>query len=89
VPVVRSTGGLADTVFDADHADRPYHERNGYVFNDFNNEGLESAMDRAIGMWNAHPQHWRELMVNGMRCDYSWNNPARHYENIYHHIMDK
>ncbi len=89
VPVVRSTGGLADTVFDANHADRPYHERNGYVFNDFNNEGLESAMDRAIGMWNAHPQHWRELMVNGMRCDYSWNNPARHYENIYHHIMDK
>ena len=36
VPIVRATGGLADTVFDANHAERPYAERNGYVFNDFN-----------------------------------------------------
>src|SRR6185436_2350148 len=51
VPVVRNTGGLADTVFDANHANKPSHERNGYVFNDYNAPGLESALSRAIGLW--------------------------------------
>ncbi len=89
VPIVRETGGLADTVFDADHAQRPYHERNGYVFRDFNPAGLESAMHRAIGMWYSYPQHFRELMINGMRYDYSWNHPGRHYLNVYDYIREK
>ncbi len=86
VPIVRNTGGLADTVFDANYAPKPYHERNGYVFNDYNLQGLESALERAIGMWNIYPQYFRELMVNGMRCDYSWNHPGQHYLNIYNYI---
>ncbi len=86
VPIVRSVGGLRDSVFDADHADKPYHERNGYVFHDFNNEGLESAMHRAIGLWYSHPNYFRELMVNGMKCDFSWNHPGQNYLNVYEHI---
>jgi len=88
VPIVRNTGGLADTVFDADHAPRPYHERNGYVFNDYSWAGLESALRRAIGMWNHYPQHFRELVSNGMRYDFSWNYPAQHYLNIYNYIRE-
>lgn len=86
VPVVRNTGGLADTVFDADYAPRTYHERNGYVFNDYNWTGLESGLRRAIGLWNHYPKYFRELMVNGMRYDYSWNHPAQHYLDIYNYI---
>ena len=86
VPVVRNTGGLADTVSDANHAHKPYHERTGYTFNDFNVEGLDSALRRAIGMWFHYPQHWRELMLNGMRQDFSWNRPGQDYVNIYEHI---
>lgn len=86
VPVVRYTGGLADTVFDANYGQKPYHERNGYVFNDYNWAGLESALQRAIGMWSHYPQYFRELMINGMRCDYSWNYPGRNYLNIYNYI---
>jgi len=89
VPIVRATGGLMDTVFDANYAPRPYHERNGYVFNDFNGSGIESALQRAIGMWYSYPHHFRELMLNGMRCDYSWSEPAKHYLNIYDFIRDK
>ena len=89
VPVVRATGGLADTVFDANFAERPYHERNGYVFNDFNNQGLESALHRAIGMWYSYPDYFRELTVNGMRYDFSWNQPGQHYLDIYELIRDK
>lgn len=89
VPVVRGTGGLADTVFDADFANKPYNERNGYVFYHFNNGALESALHRAIGMWYVYPRHFRELMINGMRYDFSWNHPGGHYMNIYEHIRDK
>ena len=88
VPIVRNTGGLADTVFDADYGAKPYHERNGYVFNQFDNQGLESALNRAIGLWNYYPQYFRELMVNGMRYDYSWNHPGEHYSNIYNYIKE-
>jgi starch synthase len=88
VPVVRNTGGLADTVFDADYAQKPYHERNGYVFNDFDNEGLESALKRAIGRWYIYHKYFRELMINGMRYDHSWNHPAGHYLNIYNYIRE-
>lgn len=88
VPVVRNTGGLACTVFDADYASIPYHERNGYVFNDLNNKGLESALHRAIGMWYRYPQHFRELIVNGMSYDYSWNHPGNDYTNIYNYIRE-
>ncbi len=89
VPVVRETGGLADTVFDADFADKPYHARNGYVFQTFDRPGLESALHRAIGMWYSYPEHFRELMTNGMHYDYSWNHPGGHYLNIYDHIREK
>ncbi|MGE5238084.1 MAG: glycogen synthase [Chloroflexota bacterium] len=89
VPVVRETGGLADTVFDADYSNRPYHERNGYVFVNYNNPGIESALRRAIGMWYSYPQHFRELMMNGMRYDFSWNQSGYHYLNVFEHIRDK
>ena len=89
VPVVRATGGLADTVFDADNSDKPYHERNGYVFNEFNYSGIESALQRAIGLWYLYPQFFRELIVNGMKYDYSWNHPAQHYLNVYDCIRER
>ncbi len=89
VPIVRNTGGLSDTVFDADYANKPYDKRNGYVFSDFNNEGLESAMHRAIGMWHSYPHHFTEIAINGMKYDYSWNNPGKDYLNIYEHIREK
>jgi starch synthase len=86
VPVVRATGGLADTVFDANHAHKPYEERTGFTFNDFNEAGLESAMGRAIGLWYRYPRFFHQLRLNGMRQDYSWNQSGGHYLNIYHHI---
>ena len=89
VPVVRSVGGLADTVFDKDYSNRPLNERNGYVFEHADNPGLESALHRAIGCYYQFPEHWRQLMINGMKCDNSWNHPGQHYVNIYDFIRDK
>jgi starch synthase len=86
VPIVRAVGGLADTVIDRDYADRLQEERNGYVFDAPDYAGIESALRRAIGLWYSHPEEFRKLSVNGMRCDYSWNDPGRHYLNIYEYI---
>jgi starch synthase len=89
IPIVRAIGGLADAVRDRDYADCPYEARNGYVFYQPDYSGIESAMHRAFGLWYSYPEEYRKLMMNGMRYDYSWNHPARHYLDIYEHIRHK
>jgi starch synthase len=89
VPVVRAIGGLVDTVFDRDYSAKPYPERNGYVFHHADYGALESALRRAFGLWQDYPHQFRELMVNGMRCDYSWQRPGQDYLNIYDLIRHK
>jgi starch synthase len=89
LPVVRSVGGLADTVFDKDYSDRPLHERNGYVFEHYDQAGLESALGRAIACYFEYPNDFREVMKNAMRSDYSWNRPGADYLNIYDYIREK
>lgn len=89
IPVVRAVGGLADTIHDKDYSHRPLHERNGYVFEHYDNGALESALGRAISCYFDHPEHFRELMKNAMRCDYSWNLPGQDYLNIYDYIRRK
>jgi starch synthase len=54
-----------------------------------NNAGLESAMNRAIGLYYDYPEDFRRLMINGMKSDYSWNHPGTHYLNIYDLIRHK
>lgn len=89
IPIVREIGGLADTVHDKDFSSKPLHERNGYVFRDYDYPGLESALGRAISCYYDYPEHFRELMKNAMRCDYSWKNPGQDYLNIYDYIRAK
>lgn len=90
VPIVRGVGGLVNTVFDRDHDN--YHlpeERNGYVFYETDNYALESAMDRAIGLWYDYPEEFEKLVIQGMNYDYSWNHPAKDYLAIYDYIRHK
>jgi len=88
-PIVRETGGLADTVFDADYDPRPFDERNGFVFRNYNPEGLDSALGRAVAFWHRDPVRFRALALNAMRCDYSWNHPGGRYLSIYEHIRHR
>jgi starch synthase len=89
VPVVRSVGGLADTVFDWDHSELPRDQRNGFVFQHADHLGIESALDRALGLWRDEPVLFRQLVQQGMACDYSWNRPGRDYLEIYEFIRHK
>ena len=89
IPVVRSVGGLADTVFGNDNSDLPLHERNGYVFENYDHPGLEYALGRAMACYSDQPDRYRELIKNAMRYDYSWNHPGQDYLNIYDFIREK
>jgi starch synthase len=46
-------------------------------------------MHRAIALWYAYPDDFRQLMIHGMRNDYSWCRPGQDYLNIYEHIRCK
>lgn len=73
VPIVRHTGGLADTVFE---------NINGFVFHDRHPDALGEAIDRcliAFGM----PSRWQMLMDNGMNEDFSWSKSAKEYVRMY------
>ncbi|MGF1499166.1 MAG: glycogen synthase GlgA [Elainellaceae cyanobacterium] len=87
VPVVRGVGGLVNTVFDRDYdQEHAPEERNGYVFFQTDHGALESAMYRALSLWYNHPDEFRDLAIQGMKYDYSWNMPAQRYEEIYDYI---
>lgn len=88
IPIVRKTGGLSDTVFDVDYSGLKLEETNGYSFDFPNDQGIDSALDRAIHCWYNDPDRWRKLMISAMTMDYSWNKPSGEYLNIYKQITD-
>ncbi|AKG20903.1 glycogen synthase GlgA [Calothrix sp. 336/3] len=90
VPIVRGVGGLVNSVFDRDYDQNyPAEQRNGYVFYQSDNQALESALGRAIALYNHAPQEFRQLAIQGMEYDYSWNHPGAEYVEIYEGIRHK
>lgn len=88
IPIVRKTGGLADTIFDVDFSGKPPEVANGYTFDIPDAEGIDSALDRAIHCWFDDPEKWRNLMLNGMKIDFSWNLPANNYLEMYKKLIE-
>lgn len=83
VPIARITGGLADTVFDADTSSRPPQERNGFTFDFPDTKGVEWALARALDCYKKDQKKWQMLMQNGMRQDFSWKHTAPEYLALY------
>ena len=78
VPVVRRTGGLADTVVDASAGARG----TGFCFDQTLSEDFMGAMQRALARYK-HAKQWQALAKRGMRRDFSWKQSARHYLDLY------
>ncbi|EIE18024.1 soluble starch synthase [Coccomyxa subellipsoidea C-169] len=85
VPIVRSTGGLADTVTDVDDGRRSA-EGNGYRFSGMDNASLNTALDRAMQTFRDDRERWTDLSRRNMRIDWSWENSARSYVDIYNQL---
>ncbi|WJW74897.1 glycogen synthase GlgA [Thiohalobacter sp. IOR34] len=82
VPVVRRTGGLADTVVDASEAALRKGTATGFQFDAPTTEALLQAIGRALGLYR-QPPVWRRLIGAGMRQDFSWTRSARRYLEVY------
>lgn len=78
LPVVRSVGGLADTVDD---------EQNGFRFDDYSSEALDAALHRAVERHADRPR-WDAMMRAAMRRDFSWPVRVREYDAVYRRALE-
>lgn len=82
VPVVRNTGGLADTVVDATEENLQQGLATGFIFEESTTSSLLTAIQRALAVYRQR-QQWRKLALNGMAQDFSWQISAKAYINLY------
>ena len=86
VPVVRVTGGLADTIVDTTEETLAAGSANGFTFYEPTSHGLSSTLKRALAYF-ARPDAWLRLMTNGMTEDWSWTKSAKQYVDLYETTM--
>lgn len=82
VPVVRQTGGLADTIVDATEPALADGSANGFSFSEDSAAALSETMYRAVHAYG-RPEIWNRLIATGMRQDWSWAKSAMQYEALY------
>lgn len=85
VPIVRATGGLADTV---QEYDPQTGEGTGFVFNQFNSNSFVNAISRAVYFYKAQP-HWDTLRLNGMGKNFSSELSAQSYLNVFGWALER
>lgn len=78
LPVVRSVGGLADTVSPAE----------GFVFRDYSREAVIYALSEALELYYNHPEYWLARQQAVMYRDFSWETSARKYSDLYRWSME-
>ncbi|MCB2202540.1 glycogen synthase [bacterium] len=83
VPVARETGGLADTIH---HIGRKVNGGTGFLFKKPYPSAFSRALTRACRLF-ADPDKWRQIQINGMQTDFSWNRSARKYIDLYKTLM--
>ncbi len=81
-PIVFRTGGLADTVVDANQATLEDGSANGFVFDTPNVTAMLAAVHRALELYR-QPVLWRQLQQTGMRQSFDWSDSAGHYLALY------
>lgn len=84
VPVVRATGGLADTVIDVDQDPNG----NGFVFTDYTAGELLKVITRAVERFS-DKETWGKIMQVGMKQDFSWDTSAKKYVELYNTALSR
>lgn len=77
-PIVRKTGGLADTVSDISE-----DQGTGIVFEQLTSESIFEAVRRAVYFWHEQKDAFQEVQKRGMKKDFSWKVSAQEYERVY------
>lgn len=84
IPIVRRTGGLADTVVNFNPITG---EGTGFVFEHFNSQGLAWGIESAVKTWYLDRPSWRRLMANAMAEDFSWERQVQEYLSVYRRLV--
>jgi starch synthase len=83
IPIVRHTGGLADSV----HMwNAETQTGNGVVFNDFDATGVTWALHTALDLYKS-PNAWQRITQNAMASDYSWQQQVVEYQSLYYSML--
>ena len=82
LPLVRATGGLADTVVNTTADTIKDRTATGFSFTEANSEALTKAIMRAFTLWQK-PRLWSSVRSNAMHQDFSWKTAAQHYLALY------
>ena len=77
VPLVRKTGGLADTV----------NPKNGFTFKELDTDVLYKTMRKAVRIYGTPA--WKKIQAAGMKQDFSWNKSAKEYLKLYKKAFKK
>ena len=86
IPVVRKTGGLADTVLDVDETTHRT-KATGFTFEKYEARAFWKAIERALKVYHKDKPFWKQLQINGMKKDFSWDRSAAEYARVYERIL--
>ena len=78
VPIVRKTGGLADSVTDG---------KTGFVFEEYHPNVLSDTIFRAVDIWRNNKTLWEKIVKTGMKEDWSWKRSAKGYLDMYNDVF--
>ncbi|MDU5167368.1 MAG: glycogen/starch synthase, partial [Haemophilus parainfluenzae] len=88
LPLVRATGGLADTVTNSTSETIEASTATGFVFQKAEADDLRSAIQHAFALWQKQ-RVWARIRNNAMAQDFSWKNAAAQYEQLYLGILNQ
>ncbi len=86
LPIVRATGGLADSVVNYDEATGG---GTGFVFHDLHRDAVADTIGWALSTWYDRPQHVAAMRVRAMAQDFSWDRAAEQYRSLYHAAYER
>ncbi|MBN1299644.1 MAG: glycogen synthase GlgA [Melioribacteraceae bacterium] len=84
VPVVRETGGLADTVV---RYNEKTGEGNGFLFKKYDAEEMIKEIKRALQIFSEDKKTWTKIMRTGMKSNFTWLNSSKNYVELYKTIL--
>ncbi len=89
VPIVHATGGLIDTVNQANEANLRAGTATGFAFHQYDLDSLRNCLRQAIDCYSREPNVWATICQTGMEQDWSWSNSAIAYESAYRRAREQ
>lgn len=88
-PIVRTTGGLADTIADTTEETLKTGEPTGFRFQAYTPQALAATVRWAVHLYHDRPETFLRIIRNGMIADWSWDRAAAGYEKIYQRLVNE